>query len=135
MRSHKLLGSVWLTVVAVIATVGLFLVITYVLDGSFFATDGLSVLVLVPSVFLSSLTSRPGWSLKRSILAGFALATAASTAALVFGTIQAFSWRALLLVLLLLVWNLLFALDGIRLRILFAARERRIAAQKALISR
>jgi hypothetical protein len=139
MRSSRLLGSIWLTVFAVLASVGLFLAITYVLEGSFIGGDGLSVPVLVPSILLGFLTSRSRWSVKRSIVAAFAVATATSIAALLFGTVQALSWRALILVLLILVWNLLFALNGIRLQIrritlqiLFAARERRADAQKVL---
>jgi fatty acid desaturase len=124
-----------------LAVVGLFLATTYVLEGSFFAGDGLSVPVLVPSILLSSLTSRLESSTKRSLaaalVAAFAVATAASIAALWFGTVQALSGRALILVLLILVWNIMFALNGIRLRILrikrqiqSAARERQIEAQK-----
>ena len=135
MRSSRLFRSNWLTAIDVLAGIGLFLAIMYVLERSFLGRDGLSVLILIPSVLLSFFISDFGWSVKRSMVVAFAFATAASIAALLFGTLEVISWRALILVLLLLVWNVLTALNGIRVRILLVERERRVAAQKALSSR
>ena len=142
MRSARLFRSKWLTAFDVLAGLGLFLGIMYAFDGSFLGRDdpgarSMFILVLMSSILLNAdfLPSRPGWSVKRAILAAIALATVASIAVLLFGTLEVVSWRALLLVLLLLVWNVFTALNGIRVRILLAEREHRVAAQKALSSR
>jgi hypothetical protein len=130
MHSSRLIASRSLTVVAMLAIAGMFLTITYVLEGSPIGRDGLSVVVLVPSILLSAFISRSSWPVRGSLAAAFAFTTATAYAALAFGTVRALSWRALILVLLLLVWNVLFALNGIRLRLLLPRESGAAALRK-----